>query len=135
MRTRRRRDRRTMIRRRAVYEAYLASHAWRQRRKDWYAAWLTQRGTPPACLVCDREWSLRSGHLHHLTYMRIGAEDNRDLVPLCARHHRRLHEILERSPDWRRLGREQASLAIIATLRRAHTQSMRPRIATVVAMP
>ena len=67
MRTPRRRDGGTHIRRQAVYDAYLASHAWRQRRKAWYAAWLTQRGTPPACLVCDREWSLRNGHLHHLT--------------------------------------------------------------------
>jgi hypothetical protein len=127
VRTPRRRDRRTLIRRRAVYDAYLASHAWRQRRKAWYAAWLTQRGTPPACLVCDREWSLRSGHLHHLTYMRIGDEDDRDLVPLCARHHRRLHEVLERSPYWRTLGREQASLRIIAMLRR----SRRPRTRSV----
>jgi hypothetical protein len=108
-----------MIRRRAVYDAYLASHGWRQCRKAWYAAWLTAHGTPPVCLVCDRAWSLRSGHLHHLTYARLGAEDDRDLVPLCARHHRRLHEVLDRSSYWRTLGREQASLRIIAMLRRS----------------
>jgi hypothetical protein len=123
VRTPRRRDRRNLIRRRAVYDTYLASHAWRNRRKAWYSAWLTQRGTPPACLVCDREWSLRNGHLHHLTYMRIGDEDDRDLVPLCARHHRRLHEVLETSTCWRMLGREQASLRIIALLRRTHLES------------
>lgn len=123
MRTPRRRDRPKSIRRRAVYDAYLASHAWRDRRKAWYAAWLTQRGTAPVCLVCDREWGLRNGHLHHLTYMRIGDEDDRDLVPLCARHHRRLHEVLERSTYWRTLGREQASLRIIAQLRRMHLKS------------
>jgi hypothetical protein len=122
VRTPPRRNRRTRIRRRAVYDAYLASHAWRARRKDWYAAWLTHRGTPPVCQVCDREWSLRNGHLHHLTYMRIGAEEDRDLVPLCARHHRRLHEVLERSPYWRKLGRQQASLAIIATLRQGQPE-------------
>ena len=134
MRTPRRRDRRTLIRRRAVYNAYLASHAWRDRRKAWYAAWLTQRGTAPVCLVCDREWSLRNGHLHHLTYMRIGDEDDRDLVPLCARHHRRLHEVLERSSYWRTLGREQASLRIIALLRRTRLQLNRARI-SVAATP
>lgn len=122
MRTLRRRDRGTVIRRRAVYDAYLASHAWRQRRKAWYAAWLTRAGTPPACLVCNREWSLRNGHLHHLTYMRIGDEDDRDLVPLCARHHRRLHEVLEKSTWWRKVGREQASLQIIALLRQSHLE-------------
>ncbi|SDP19010.1 hypothetical protein SAMN04489867_1679 [Pedococcus dokdonensis] len=125
MRTPRRRDRRNLIRRRAVYDAYLASHAWRDRRKAWYAAWLTQRGISPACLVCDREWSLRNGHLHHLTYLRIGDEDDRDLVPLCARHHRRLHEVMERSTHWRTLGREQASLRIITLLRRTHLNSNR----------
>jgi hypothetical protein len=122
VRTLRRRDRGTVIRRRAVYDAYLASHTWRQRRKAWYAAWLTRAGPPPACLVCDREWSLRNGHLHHLTYMRIGDEDDRDLVPLCARHHRRLHEVLEKSPWWRKVGREQASLQIIALLRQSRLE-------------
>jgi hypothetical protein len=133
VRTPRRRDRRTLIRRRAVYDAYLASHAWRQRRKAWYAAWLTSHGIPPVCVVCDRAWSLRSGHLHHLTYLRIGAEDDRDLVPLCARHHRRLHEVLARSPYWRTLGREQASLRIIAMLRRSECPSRRPAATAVAA--
>jgi hypothetical protein len=133
VRTPRRRDRRTQIRRPAVYDAYLASHAWRQRRKDWYAAWLTSHGIPPVCVVCDRAWSLRSGHLHHLSYMRIGDEDDRDLVPLCARHHRRLHEVLERSPYWRTLGREQASLRIIAMLRRSKRLPSRSTGTTVAA--
>lgn len=126
MRTKRRRDRRSLIRRGAVYDAYLASHAWRERRKSWYAAWLSQHGTPPACLVCDREWSPREGHLHNLTYMRLGAEDDRDLVPLCARHHQRLHEVLEKAPFWRTLGSEQVSMRTIARLRppeRAHSSA------------
>jgi hypothetical protein len=133
VRTPRRRDQSSLIRRRAIYDAYLASRAWRQRRKAWYAARLTQRGIPPTCLVCDREWSLREGHLHHLTYMRVGAEDDRDLVPLCARHHHRLHEVLERSPCWRTLGQEQASMRIIATLRRPERQRPSPAAATVAA--
>ena len=132
MRTRRHRDRRTLIRRRAVYDAYLASHAWHRRRKAWYAAWLTQHGTPPVCLVCDREWSLRNGHLHHLTYMRIGDEADRDLVSLCARHHRRLHEVLDKSPYWRKVGREQASRQIIALLRRTHLE---PDLARTSSLP
>lgn len=122
MRTSRHRDRATRIRRRAVYDAYLASHAWRARRKAWYAAWLTAHGTAPVCLVCDRKWGLRSGHLHHLTYMRIGAEDDHDLVPLCARHHRQLHEILETRAGWRRVDRRQARIAIIQLLRQAQSR-------------
>ena len=132
MRTSRRRDRTTRIRRRAVYDAYLASQAWRARRKAWYAAWLTSHGTPPVCLVCERAWSLRSGHLHHLTYMRIGTEEDRDLVPLCARHHRQLHQVLEGSPSWRALGREQSSLAIIGLLRRGRASQPQGAAAVVV---
>jgi hypothetical protein len=106
------------IHRRAVYDSYLASRAWRDRRRAWYSAWLTTAGTPPRCIVCDRQWSPKSGHLHHLTYVRIGNEDDTDLVPLCPQDHRRLHEVMERSQSWRRLGRAQASIGIIAMLRR-----------------
>jgi hypothetical protein len=132
MRTSRRHDRTLRVRRRAVYDAYLASHAWRARRKAWYAAWLTSHGTPPTCRVCDRAWGLRSGHLHHLTYMRIGAEEDRDLVPLCAPHHRQLHQVLEGSPSWRALGREQSSLAIIGRLRPRRQSQPRGAAAVVV---
>ena len=108
------------IHRRAVYQSYLASRAWHDRRRTWFAAWLTQAGTAPTCLVCDRQWSPKSGHLHHLTYVRIGHEDDTDLVPLCSRDHRRLHAVLENSPSWRRLDRAQASMGIIGVLRRHH---------------
>ena len=107
----------TRRKRRPAYDAYLASRSWRDRRKAWYAAWITRRGTPPACLVCDREWSLRTGHLHHLSYMRLGDEEDEDLVPLCASHHRQLHWVLDHSLGWRRLGRRQASVGIIGLLR------------------
>jgi predicted HNH restriction endonuclease len=106
------------IHRRAVCDSYLTSRVWRDRRRAWYAAWLTRAGTPPTCRVCDCQWSPKSGHLHHLTYARIGHEDDTDLIPLCSRDHHRLHEVMERSHSWRRLGRAQASFGIIALLRR-----------------
>ena len=106
------------IARRAAYDAYLTSGTWRARRRAWYAAWLTLHGTPPKCLVCERVWRLRSGHLHHLTYARIGREDDADLAPLCATDHRQLHQVLDHSAGWRRVSRREASLAIIAHLRR-----------------
>ena len=112
------------IHRRAFYQRYLASRGWRDRRRAWYAAWLTAMGTAPACLVCDRQWSPKTGHLHHLTYVRLGHEDDTDLVPLCARDHRHLHEVLERSQGWRRRGRAQASIGIIAMLRRRHKRQV-----------
>jgi hypothetical protein len=63
------------VARRAVYAAYMNSKAWQDKRRDWYARWVALTGSPPVCLVCGRRWSLRSGHLHHLTYQRIGAEE------------------------------------------------------------
>jgi hypothetical protein len=62
---------------------------------------------------------VRSGHLHHLTYQRLGAEDPEDLLPLCARHHGSLHRALDASPSWRRMGRAAATVATIGLLRRS----------------
>lgn len=76
-------------------------------------AWLTSTGHSPHYLV----WCPRSGQLHHLTYIRIGREDNEDLVPPCAPDHRKLHRVLEHSQGWRHLTRQQASVQIIALLR------------------
>jgi hypothetical protein len=60
---------------------------------------------------------LRTGHLHHLTYLRLGDEHDDDLVPLCATHHGQLHWTLDHSAGWRQLGRRQASVGIIGLLR------------------
>ena len=69
------------------------------------------------CAACGARWTLKTGHLHHVTYMRLGREEPEDLVPLCARHHRQLHAIFDTSQSWRRLGRATATAGIIARLR------------------
>ena len=106
------------VARRAVYAAYMNSKAWQDKRRDWYARRVTLTGSPPVCLVCGRRWSLRSGHLHHLTYQRLGAEEPEDLIALCGHDYARLHAVLDASPSWRRLGRAAATVGIIAMLRR-----------------
>ena len=106
------------VARRALYAAYMNSKAWQDTRRAWYARWVTLTGSPPVCLVCGRRWSTRSGHLHHLTYQRFGAEEPEDLMPLCNRDHTRLHDLLDGSPSWRRLGRAAATVGIIGVLRR-----------------
>ncbi|WP_330474635.1 hypothetical protein [Terrabacter sp. C0L_2] len=103
--------------RRAFYDAYLNSRAWRDKRKHWYAAWLTAAGIEPSCLVCGRQWTLKAGHLHHATYDRLGDESLRDLLPLCRRDHKALHAIIDSQPTWRRVDRQTATVAIIAALR------------------
>ena len=104
-------------RRRASYDAYLISRTWQVRRKQWYAAELTTAGTAPTCLVCGKRWTLKAGHLHHVTYMRLGREEHEDLIPLCQRDHHALHVILDAQPGWRHLGRAAATVGIIARLR------------------
>ena len=94
------------------------SAAWQEKRREWYHHWVGLHGAGPQCLVCGRLWSLRTGHLHHVTYMRLGSEELEDLIPLCATDHARLHEVFDRSAQWRRQGRAAASHAIVAMLRR-----------------
>jgi len=106
------------ITRRALYAAYMDSAAWQEKRRQWYHHWVGVHESPPHCLVCRRQWSLRTGHLHHVTYMRLGFEEVEDLIPLCAAHHARLHEVFDRSSAWRRQGRAAASHGIVAMLRR-----------------
>ena len=107
------------VARRAFYAAYMNSKAWQDKRRAWYARWVTLTGSTPVCLVCGRNWSVRSGHLHHLTYQRLGSEEPADLMPLCGRDHARLHDVLDASSSWRRLGREAATVGIIEMLRRS----------------
>lgn len=105
------------ITRRALYAAYMDSAAWQEKRRQWYHHWLDTHGAPPGCLVCGRRWSIRTGHLHHVTYMRLGYEDLDDLIPLCATHHTQLHDVFDHSTPWRRQGRAAATHGIIALLR------------------
>ena len=106
--------------RRASYDAYINSRAWSDKRRQWYAAWLTAAGIEPSCLVCGQRWTLRAGHLHHATYDRLGAESLRDLLPLCRRDHKALHAIIDSHPTWRRADRQTATAANIASLRQVH---------------
>lgn len=122
------------VRRRRQYGSYITSPAWYRRREEWVAEWhATNKARPagerqsgPACLVCDRPWTERTGDLHHVTYDRLGAELFADLVPLCREHHTALHDLYDRSPAWRRLGRRAATHGIIAALRRRHMREPEP---------
>ncbi len=111
--------------RRAEYEAYMRSPQWFARRSRWVKEWQSHAaikydGAAPQCLVCARLWTLRDGDLHHVTYERLGTELFEDLVSLCRPHHEALHQLYDASPDWRRLGRAQATYGIIGVLKRRH---------------
>lgn len=65
------------------YGDYIKSPEWAARRRAYY-----QRN-PRCCAVCDREDTI---FLHHLTYVRVGRERDKDLAPLCRRCHLLVHE-------------------------------------------
>lgn len=108
--------------RRRRYAAYLGSRTWIARRERWHADQLRRAATEPACAVCGKPWRLREDDLHHASYARLGDEAHHDLIPMCRPHHQALHDLWDASPAWRRLGRERASVGIIAALRRLHAQ-------------
>lgn len=66
------------------YETYMQSEAWALRKSDYYATHAKR------CSACGLKKSI---HLHHMTYARLGAELDADLVPLCERCHDRVHEL------------------------------------------
>lgn len=101
----------------------MASPAWSAARRAWRRQWLAAFGTEPTCRICGGAWTLRAGHLHHRTYIRLGAEHFTDILPVCAACHGELHAVLDRYVGWRRYGRAAATDAIIARLRTAHTHT------------
>ncbi len=66
------------------YAEYLRSQEWRKRRETI----IRQRGKK-----CERCGTGRytTVQVHHLTYERVGAENDDDLVLLCRNCHRQLH--------------------------------------------
>jgi hypothetical protein len=75
------------------------------------------------CAICGRPWTLKDGDLHHRSYARLGQERFEDLVPLDRVCHEALHQLWDRSPAWRALGREHATAGLIAILCTHHQQT------------
>ena len=70
------------------YAAYLRSPHWLSVRKKYLAS-----GLPMVCYVCGTDQQIV---LHHIDYLRIGAEDiRRDLIPLCKTCHRGVHSYMK----------------------------------------
>jgi 5-methylcytosine-specific restriction endonuclease McrA len=103
--------------RRHAYLSWSCSPGWRARRTRWLVEWRTRYGCEPTCVVCGAPWSLRDDDLHHVSYLRLGAEAFSDLWPACRGCHEALHLVWDASPAWRALGREAASAGIVVALR------------------
>ena len=66
------------------YRSYINSNRWAKRRIQY------QFRNTNVCKICGA----KDVHLHHLTYERLGMEEDSDLIPLCAEHHDALHEFV-----------------------------------------
>jgi hypothetical protein len=105
------------LERREAYDEYMASPEWFARRALWVQEWRARTDTEPFCLACGSVWRELHDDLHHVTYVRLGAELFDDLMPLCRDCHGELHRVLESSVLWQRVGRVAASQRIVALLR------------------
>ena len=108
------------VAKRRAYADWMASAAWHRRRESWRKQWVDAHGTEPLCVICGGAWTLRGGDLHHRTYARLGHERFADVISLCRPCHDRLHQIMESTPAWRKMGRRHATDLIVATLAVRH---------------
>lgn len=69
----------------AEYQAYLNSPKWQATRKRLYKLYDYK---------CDSCGSPKNLCVHHITYENLGEEKDEDLVVLCQRCHRQLHDPL-----------------------------------------
>lgn len=67
-----------------AYNDYLLSDIWKEKRRKIIKLYNNE------CYICGNQNNLQ---VHHLTYERLGAELEDDLVCLCADCHSRIHEI------------------------------------------
>ena len=91
------------------------SPEWIAQRKQWVIEWFEANDHLPTCCVCNRFWTL-ADDLHHVTYMHLGDEYCKDLVPLCHEDHVRVHELFEMHPEVLYEGRIHATTRAINQL-------------------
>jgi len=72
------------LRKQLTYEEYINSRAWDRRRVLYFGAHRR------ACRFCG---DTKNVQLHHRTYVRMGAELDDDLVPLCQQCHSMVHQL------------------------------------------
>ncbi|MFT4233833.1 MAG: HNH endonuclease signature motif containing protein [Microbacterium sp.] len=104
------------MQRRTAYSTYMASGAWRRRRRAWWSAEVARTGTPVRCAGCGRPWRLDADDLHHLDYSRLGGEAHEDLTALCRPCHEVVHRLLDASAAYRAIGLRAASLHILGLI-------------------
>lgn len=71
------------------YIAYINSEAWQQKREEYIRV-----KNPTQCAACNRPFQ-HYFNLHHKHYKNLGHEQLDDLIMLCPKHHKMLHDSLK----------------------------------------
>lgn len=100
----------------AAYDAYIGSVEWAERREQFYA------NNKRYCRAC---YSHKRLNVHHRTYERMGAELDEDLICLCERCHKRVHDLhnLDRSQNL-----AAVTDLVITTIKAARKARAKPRV-------
>lgn len=72
-----------------TYSDYLKSKHWKQKKEEYELNTLL----PNFCLVCKS----KKYDIHHTSYARIGDESVYELIALCQKHHKEVHEFLDKN--------------------------------------
>ena len=72
------------------YRDYIQSGAWELRKRRYFEHFAKR------CQICGDAANI---HLDHIKYGNYGHERDRDLVPLCDSHHKKLHETIAGGGD------------------------------------
>jgi hypothetical protein len=94
------------------------------RRSFWAEDWKRRRDAAPACLVCGRLWTPRTGDLHE-PVPTLGRRAFEDFIPLCWAHHAALHVDVRAADGVRRLGYRGATHEALQVLRQRHHEHVR----------
>jgi 5-methylcytosine-specific restriction endonuclease McrA len=79
------------------YQAYLKVDCWKMRRDEYLRVHGKQ------CELCGGQEEFIPGkvspmEIHHLTYERLGAELDKDLIAICEKCHRAMHGLGRSTP-------------------------------------
>ena len=77
-------DKETVKTRKQKYKNYIRSEHWKRRKRKYY-----KKNPGRRCWICG---STRDVELHHKTYKRLKKEQDSDLVPLCRKCHKAVHD-------------------------------------------
>ena len=90
----------------AVYDDFLSSEQWRQRRDKYIA-------DHASCAACG---ATRRLHVHHVSYRRLGRELDSDLLTLCHVCHTEVHRLHR---QWVEMTLREATLTVLYRQRAA----------------